>query len=90
MGDARIIQEIKAFVIEEFAPDVRQDELATDLDLLRAGVIDSLGLLKLISWIEDHFGVNVDDTALDPDNFRTVDAIDAFVEAAATAPVEAP
>jgi acyl carrier protein len=89
MGDARIIEEIKAFVIEEFAPDVSKDELANDLDLLKNGVIDSLGLLKLISWIEDHFGVNVEDTALDPDNFRTVDAIDTFVENATTASVEA-
>ncbi|MEU2563293.1 acyl carrier protein [Streptomyces longispororuber] len=70
---------IKNFLIQEFMPDVKATELATDYDLLTNGVVDSLGLLKLIAWIETEFTVTVDDAALDPDNFRTVDAIDAFV-----------
>lgn len=76
-------QTITQYVVEEFLPDVSPDELATDHDLLADGVVDSLGLLKLIAWIEDRFDITVDDSALDPDNFRTVDAIDAFVEDAA-------
>lgn len=72
-------QAIKAFVIAEFIPDVSPDELADDYDLLSDGVIDSLGLLKLIAWVENEFGVVIDDTALAPDNFRSVRAIDGFV-----------
>lgn len=79
---------IKDFLIGEFMPDVQASELTTDYDLLANGVVDSLGLLKLIAWIETEFGVTVDDAALDPDNFRTVDAIDAFV-ARASVPVKA-
>jgi acyl carrier protein len=70
---------IKAFVIEEFLPDLRPEELNDDHDLLSDGVIDSLGLLKLIAWVENEFGLSVDDTALDPNNFRSVNAIDQFV-----------
>lgn len=73
-------QTIKAFVIEEFLPDVSANELDVELDLLKGGVIDSLGLLKLIAWIEDEFELSVEDAALDPDNFRSVAAINAFVE----------
>lgn len=80
---------IKQFVIEEFLPDVSAQELDPDHDLLAGGVIDSLGLLKLIAWIESEFDVTVDDAALDPDNFRTVAAIDAFVERAAAPRAEA-
>ncbi|QDY80669.1 acyl carrier protein [Streptomyces qinzhouensis] len=76
---------IKNFLIEEFLPDVAASELADDYDLLTNGVVDSLGLLKLIAWVETEFGVTVDDAALDPDNFRTVRAIDGFV-ARASAP----
>lgn len=75
---------IKQFVIEEFAPDVRAHELDRDHDLLDGGVIDSLGLLKLIAWLEATFDVVVEDDALDPENFRTVSAIEAFVERATT------
>ncbi|MFJ4190979.1 acyl carrier protein [Kitasatospora sp. NPDC089509] len=70
---------IKRFLIEEFLPDVTPDELADDHDLLSDGVIDSLGVLKLIAWVEDHFALPVDDTDLDPNNFRSVTAIDAFI-----------
>jgi acyl carrier protein len=80
---------IKQFVTEEFAPDISANDLDADLDLLSSGVIDSLGLLKLIAWIETTFDVVVDDAALDPDNFRTVSAIDGFIERAAMAQAEA-
>ena len=76
---------IKRFVIEEFLPDVTAAELDADADLLGSGVIDSLGLLKLIAWLEDHFELLVDDTALDPENFRSVAAIDTFVGSATRA-----
>jgi acyl carrier protein len=79
---------IKSFLIGEFMPDVQASELSNDYDLLANGVVDSLGLLKLIAWVETEFAVTVDDAALDPDNFRSVDAIDAFV-ARASIPVQA-
>ncbi|WP_081236260.1 phosphopantetheine-binding protein [Streptomyces viridosporus] len=71
---------IKQFLIEEFLPDLTQDQLADDHDLLSDGVIDSLGVLKLIAWVEDRFALAVGDTDLDPNNFRSVAAIDAFIE----------
>ncbi|QWF84043.1 phosphopantetheine-binding protein [Amycolatopsis sp. CA-230715] len=73
---------IRAFVVEEFLPDVPHEDLAADYDLIANGVIDSLGLLKLIAWLEDTFDVPVDDVDLNPDSFRTVTAINAFVGAA--------
>ncbi|MFB6556233.1 acyl carrier protein [Streptomyces sp. NPDC056405] len=79
---------IKNYLVGEFMPDVEASELGGDYDLLTNGVVDSLGLLKVIAWVETEFDVTVDDAALDPDNFRTVDAIDAFV-ARASVPVKA-
>lgn len=71
---------IKRFVIEEFLPDVSVAELSVDHDLLETGVIDSLGLLKVIAWIEERFELSVHDTDLDPANFHSVAAIDLFIE----------
>ncbi|MER5889419.1 phosphopantetheine-binding protein [Streptomyces sp. NPDC001941] len=70
---------IKKFVIEEFLPDLDATQLADDHDLLSDGVIDSLGVLKLIAWVEDHFQLAVGDADLDPNNFRSVAAIDQFI-----------
>ncbi|MGH3973505.1 MAG: phosphopantetheine-binding protein [Pseudonocardiaceae bacterium] len=71
---------IKHFVIEEFLPDVSANELSVEYDLLENGVIDSLGLLKLIAWIEERFELSVHDTDLDPANFHSVAAINSFID----------
>lgn len=75
----KYIDTIKNYVIEEFLPDVDPAGFDIEYDLLTNGVVDSLGLLKLIAWIEDRFGIEIGDTHLDPDNFRSVTAIDTFV-----------
>ncbi|WP_436500848.1 phosphopantetheine-binding protein [Actinokineospora sp. HUAS TT18] len=73
------LAEIKRFVLAEFAPDVRADELADDFDLLDNGVVDSLGLLRLIAWIGERYDIPVDEVDLSPNDFRSVEAVDAFV-----------
>lgn len=75
-------QTITKFLVDEFLPDVPADSLAADYDLLAGGVLDSLGLLKVIVWLEDRFDVVLDDVEIEPDNFRTVAAINAFVRSA--------
>ena len=44
--------------------------------------MDSLGLLKVVAWLEDEFDIGVDDLELGPDSFRTVAAIKAYVDQA--------
>ena len=73
---------IKGFIVEEFMPDISVDELESDFDLLTGGVVDSLGLLKVVAWLEDEFDIGVDDSELGPDSFRTVAAIKAYVDQA--------
>ena len=63
-------------------PGSDPSELPPDYDLVATGVVDSLGLLKVIAWLEDRFGLAIDDLELDPESFRSVAAIDAFVASA--------
>lgn len=73
---------IKGFIVEEFMPDVPVEELEDDYDLLTNGVVDSLGLLKVVAWLEDEFDIAVDESELGPESFRTVAAIKAYVDQA--------
>ena len=57
---------IKQFIVDEFMPDVSVDELDSDFDLLTGGVVDSLGLLQVVAWLETEFDVAVDDSAARP------------------------
>ena len=73
-------QKIKAFIVEEYMPDVSVDDLESNFDLMSSGAIDSLGLLQMVAWLETEFDVEIDDSELGPDSFRTVDEIKVFIE----------
>ena len=75
-------QKIKQFIVDEFMPDVSVDELDSDFDLLTGGVVDSLGLLQVVAWLETEFDVTVDESQLGPESFRTVDAIKTYEDQA--------
>jgi acyl carrier protein len=75
-------QKIKQFIVDEFMPDVSVDELDDDFDLLTGGVVDSLGLLQVVAWLETEFDVTVDESQLGPESFRTVAAIKEYVDQA--------
>ncbi len=71
---------IKSFIIENFLPDTAPSDLESGFDLLGNGIVDSLGLLTLVGWVEERFGIAVEDDDLSPDTFRSVDAIERYVE----------
>jgi acyl carrier protein len=71
---------IKEFIIKEFMPDVPVEQLETDYDLLAGGVIDSLGVLRVLVWLEGTFQIPLDDAEIVPESFRSVAAISAFIE----------
>lgn len=48
--------------------------------LLASGVIDSMKMLDLISFVEQQFNIKIDEDEMMPDNFESVDAITRFVE----------
>ena len=51
-----------------------------DYPLLAKGVIDSLGMMKLVSLIEEEYDVEIDDDDIVPDNWRTIRDIAALVD----------
>jgi acyl carrier protein len=73
---------VKQFIVDEFMPDVPPEELDENFDLLQGGVVDSLGLLKVVAWLESEFGIVVDDSELGPESFRTVAAISEYIDQA--------
>lgn len=58
----------------------RGHEVADDQDIFALGFVNSLIALQLVNFVEKEFGVSVEDDDLDLDNFRSINAIDGFVE----------
>jgi acyl carrier protein len=80
---------IREFLVSEFLPDMPEGGIPEDFNLIDNGVIDSLGLLKVIAWIESRFGMSVDVTDMVPENFNSVGVISAFLERMQRTPTHA-
>ena len=69
---------VRTFIQTHF-PATRGRNLRNDESLLESGIIDSLGVLDLVSFIESEFDVSVIDDDLTPENFQTIDRMTVFV-----------
>lgn len=76
---ADVANRIREYVRSRF-PLASGTDFADDDSLLDAGVIDSLGILDLVAYLEESFAISVSDEDLDPENFDSVHALVAFVE----------
>lgn len=66
------------FVVQRFVKDNKN--IGQDDSLLDSGLIDSVGIFELISFLETELGVDVDDEEIVPDNFETLGKLVAFVD----------
>ena len=73
-------QTIQRFVRENLLHHGAEVEIGTTDSLLDSGLIDSMAVLRLVSFIESEFGFEVTDEEVIPDNFKTIEAIARLVE----------
>ncbi len=75
-----VAAEVEQFILQELMTGSAIESIDHDEDLLGTGVIDSHGLLQLVTFLRGRYGVEVAEDALTPENFQTIAAIDAFVQ----------
>ena len=74
--------QIRQFIFEKF-PLAKSRGLEDSSQLLEEGVLDSLGILELVDYLQNELSVSVEDDDLVPDNFASIDAIATFVDSKA-------
>jgi acyl carrier protein len=79
MAGNHLNAQIRKFILDKF-PLARKQQIKDSDPLLESGVLDSLGVLDLVSFVEQEFSVHVADDELTPENFQTIDRIAAFIE----------
>jgi len=72
MSDLR--ERIRAFVIENFLFG-NDDGLSDESSFLEEGIIDSTGILELVSFLEEEFGITVEDEELIPENLDSINNV---------------
>ena len=76
---SEIENKIRTFLVENFVLSERVDELGYDESLLENGVVDSTGILELVFFAEDQFGVQIDTSEVLPENFDSINALAAYI-----------
>ena len=81
-------QAITEFICQALPPGSPHRKLAGDTSLLESGIIDSTGVLELVQFLEDRFGITVEDSALVPENLDSISRICAFLRRKGVASAE--
>ncbi|HEX2030314.1 MAG TPA: acyl carrier protein [Actinomycetota bacterium] len=69
---------VRSYITDELGVDVRAGDLDGDSPLLE-GVLDSVTLFRLVSFLEEEFSVTIEDHELAPENFGSLNRIAEFV-----------
>jgi len=70
---------VRQFILSQF-PSARRRALLDTEPLLQSGIIDSLGVLDVVAFIEAEFKIIVDDDDLIPEHFQSIEQITTFIE----------
>lgn len=71
-------KKLRHFIFQELVFVARPESFGDDDDLLEAG-LDSMGIMRLIMFIENEFGVTLPDTEIEPDNVQSFNALEKWI-----------
>jgi len=69
---------IRVYIVDNFLFG-DDNELQEETSFLDSGIIDSTGIIELVSYIEESFDISVDDEDIIPENFDSIQNIAAYI-----------
>ncbi len=77
--------EVRAFIVSELRASFAENNVDVgavpdDFDLMKMGVIDSIGLINLLGSIDDRFDVEVDYEDMDTDDITVIGPLSRYIE----------
>ena len=74
-----IEENVRSFIVENFIFDDNPDPLDNTQSFLESGIIDSTGILELVSFIEENYSIKMEDEELIPDNLDSVNNVVSYI-----------
>ena len=72
-------QKLRHFILENYLFTDDQAALNDDDSFLDGGVLDSMGILELIDYLDEGFGIKVEGDELVPDNLDSINSLIKFI-----------
>lgn len=73
-------EQVRQYILENFLFSTDTSLLGLEESFLERGLIDSTGMLEVILFLEESFGIKVADNEMVPENLDSVNRIAAFIE----------
>jgi len=78
-GQSEVRDQIREFILENLAQPKGITSFTDEESLMETGVIDSLGIFRLVAFLEEHMGVRISDEEINPDNLKNLITIESLV-----------
>ena len=73
-------KKVKEYILDNFLFTKDQNALANEDSFLNKGIIDSTGIMEVIMFLEEEFGITVDDEEMVPENLDSINNIVGFID----------
>ncbi len=74
-----MISSIRSYLFESFLLGFSSDDFPDDRSFYEAGVLDSIGVIEIVSYIEQNFDITFDNNEIVPENVSTINQIADFI-----------
>ena len=72
-------EELHKFIVDNFLFGIEETPVSDDDSFLELGLIDSTGVLELVSFLEEHYGILIHDDELIPENLDSINSLERFL-----------
>jgi len=76
---SKLEQELRQFIAENFLV-LQERSVKNDESFLESGILDSIGVLELVSFLEEKYGIKVESGELIPENLDSISRLTLFLE----------
>ena len=80
-------EQVRQYIAENFLFSDDGCSLPDDASFLEEGIVDSTGVLELVMFVQEEFGIAVSDDEIVPQNFDSIDRLAAYIETKSTTPL---
>ncbi|MFD1613742.1 acyl carrier protein [Gelatiniphilus marinus] len=70
---------LSTYITNEFVQD-QPEKIAFNDDILSSGIVDSIGMIRLVNFIEKEFGIEVLSEEMTFDNFKSIETITDYIQ----------
>ncbi len=74
-----VLSRVRRHITDQYLSRSGLEEVGDDEPLLDSGIVDSMGIIQLVGFLESEFDIEVDDDEILPEHFETMAGITAFV-----------